>query len=315
MGSVLSSEIADGKQVNPGDTGYTLHKDGVCCETLDDLRQENLALREKTEVLQARALAGSTPTPNPTSNHKTEKQGACTMALGIGMTALPAMFLSFSSGGSKDSASSCPEPNTYVPPGPITCPEPTTPCTPEPTLNTISSPTPNPTSMAAPSWRLVLQYGASAYSPTASASGVVSDDNTGFAKLSDAEINAIVDNDPIFDYYMLTSDGPPNESLFFLRTMNEYVDTNNAMNLASGMLSWMCSESSIESCTWVDRQIGSTTGINLSYNGDDCNRWFTFNVECYNGGSIQYGVRCWASGSTTCGFATRQNVKLYKLSA
>ena len=53
----------------------------------------------------------------------------------------------------------------------------------------------------------MLQYGTSPYVPTASASGVVSSSTAGFAKLSDAEINAIEDDDVTYDYYyMLTSE-------------------------------------------------------------------------------------------------------------
>ena len=63
-----------------------------------------------------------------------------------------------------------------------------------------------PTCTATVTFTLVLQYGTSPYVPTASASGVVSSSTAGFAKLSDAEINAIEDDDVTYDYYMLTSE-------------------------------------------------------------------------------------------------------------
>ena len=54
----------------------------------------------------------------------------------------------------------------------------------------------------------MLQYGTSPYLPTASASGVLSDSTSGFgfAKLSDAAINALEDGDDTYDYFMLTSE-------------------------------------------------------------------------------------------------------------
>jgi hypothetical protein len=53
---------------------------------------------------------------------------------------------------------------------------------------------------------LVLQTGSSPYSPTSGASGIVSESTTGFAKLSDAAINALDDGDAAYDYFKLVDD-------------------------------------------------------------------------------------------------------------
>jgi hypothetical protein len=171
-------------------------------------------------------------------------------------------------------------------------------------------------------WTMVLQYGASAYTPNAGAVGALRESQKQHAKLSDADINALPSGgDGAYDYYKLTSESAHANvaDVLFMRVQGAYDDTSMTL----GFSSWeACTAASIEACTstsWTVAQ-GGTHGIDTYYPSgtNNCDRWFTGyqnSILCYPEQSS--GGRCWATGNTCSvgSHAMRQDVKMYKLTA
>jgi len=171
-----------------------------------------------------------------------------------------------------------------------------------------------------PGWTLVLQYGDSAYQPSAQSVGTLSESQAQFAKLSDAAINALpsVPSTAGYDYYMLTSETATADGFdnIFLRVHGAY----NDLDATLGFTEWeQCTSATFEDCTWESAS-GSTGGIDTYYpdSTNNCDRWFTGyqnSILCYpDQGS---GGRCWAHGNTCSkgSHAIRSDVRMYKKTA
>jgi len=128
------------------------------------------------------------------------------------------------------------------------------------------------------SWRLILQYGSEPYTPVASAVGAVAEGNTGFAKLSDDDINALADFDDVYNYFKFTSSeeqfsGSGALPTMAIRTKLDFQDTKRGMGLVPA--SW-CSGGDVTmgadmfcSGNWAVLNVFDTKPQG------NCERWFT----------------------------------------
>jgi len=169
-------------------------------------------------------------------------------------------------------------------------------------------------------WTMVVQYGNQGYTPTRDASGEPSESNSGFAKLSDAAINALPSGgDAGYDYYMLSSASatPDTRDTIILRVTGAFDDTN----IVYGFSDWqVCNAATFEECTSWSVARGGSHGIDTYYPRatNNCDRWFTGyqnNAWCWPDRSS--GKRCWATGNTCSlgSHAIRTDVKMYKKTA
>jgi len=176
-------------------------------------------------------------------------------------------------------------------------------------------------------WKLVLQYGDSAYTPTAGKVGVVDEsDDSSFAKLSDAEINNLDDGDDTYDYFMLTSEGQgtgndPDVEKLFVRVLDGSFD-DTAHKMGWGENYQFCSKigaTDFSECgTWE-----TSTGRNPhKFDTDDhagrdygCNMWLFDKWDipsCHH--PTDKTKRCFTGGAH-CKFGhhqIRKHFKLYK---
>ena len=163
-------------------------------------------------------------------------------------------------------------------------------------------------------WVKILQY-ADKYTPTAKAVGDLSKSTAdgGFAKLSDAAINAIpADNNGYF-YFKLEDTGDDHQPTLLIRTKIPFNDTASGFGWQTQTTKFeVCNTSDIFSCLWE-----KTSGFNFDTQHaykDDCNRWFADKyktVYCYGVGA---GQRCFNKGLATCNRALRDHVTMYKWS-
>lgn len=181
-------------------------------------------------------------------------------------------------------------------------------------------------------WTLVVQYGTSAYPESTDAVGTLSETGSAFAKLSDADINALPtqSDGTSYTYWKLTSDsatGAGRDTLI-LRTTGSYDDADPSYGWGSDWAVCTDSTQSAHQCTtWstsnptnrVDTLPSKMPDGVTSFHNNDCNRWFTGynNILCYaaNGVASSYDNHCWSLGNScpeAGAHATRLNVKMYK---
>jgi len=140
------------------------------------------------------------------------------------------------------------------------------------------------------SWRLILQYGKEPYTPTIDAVGMVAENNTGFAKLADDDINALVGDEGSYDYFKLTSpveylSGTGHQPTMVFRTSSPFEDTKKGMGLVGEHCrSDVASDPAVDCSQWTGFRLGRFDNL---VGSDNCHRWFTdysATPHCYNGG-------------------------------
>ena len=138
-------------------------------------------------------------------------------------------------------------------------------------------------SLANSPWTLVLQYGDSdsGYPTTSDASGVVDPSTTGFAKLSDAAIVAMSDDDgdSTYDYYRITCDARDTGwgddiTQIFVRVPNGvFQDTERAFG-------WTLTNSSYSTCL-LDDFGDCWWPENTRCPGDNTNEYYAYRFDTY----------------------------------
>jgi len=165
-----------------------------------------------------------------------------------------------------------------------------------------------------------VQYGDDGYNPTSNAAGEPSESHSGFAKLSDAAINALPSSgDAAYDYYMLSSSSatPNVRDTIILRVTGAFDDTN----IVYGFSDWeVCTAATFEECTEWSVARGGSHGIDTYYPSatNNCDRWFTgYQNSAWCWPDQSSGKRCWATGNTCSlgSHAIRTDVKMYKYTA
>jgi hypothetical protein len=170
-------------------------------------------------------------------------------------------------------------------------------------------------------WTLVFQYGTEAAAKNSGAVGTPSESETGAAKLSDADINALPSGgDGAYTYYKLTSDSQTAGVMdsLLLRAAGVYDDTTSAFGLQDGWGICLDSTASVAECTqWWTGSVNNRIDT-ISQHGNDCDRWFTgYNgIFCFgaNGAGHSYDNHCWSHGNSCPlgAHAMRTNLKMYK---
>jgi len=168
-------------------------------------------------------------------------------------------------------------------------------------------------------WTLIVQYASEAYPKNSDAVGVVSDIENHVAKLSDADINALLSGgDAAYDYYMLTSDSDTEgvSDSMIVRTTEVYDDLSSDFGWGSYA---MCldSTSSVADCTqWTTH--GHSRIDTISEDGNDCDRWFSgYNgIMCFGHSDVahSYDEHCFSHGNSCSlgSHAIRTNMRMYK---
>ena len=172
-------------------------------------------------------------------------------------------------------------------------------------------------------WVKVLQY-ADKYKPTPNAAGDLSQPSivSGFAKLSDAAINAIPADKNGYFYYKFHDAGDRGYAITMLaRTRHSFEDT------AWGFGWWgeydLCNGKQISKCEWKPARNGvpqneGHRGIRFDTFGtypNNCDRWFTDHLYKHNKQESCFEVhnssRCFAKG-LGCEGQIRDHVTMYK---
>ena len=160
-------------------------------------------------------------------------------------------------------------------------------------------------------WVKILQY-AQPYTPTANAVGDLSKSTAdgGFAKLSDAAINAIPADNNGYSYFKLEDAGEDPPHTLMVRTKAAFQDTAIAFGWSNNFQ--VCNTDDLETCNWKKGSVGAHFDSEEAY-GNGCDRWFTDHrgQRCY---IVAGSKRCFSQGSS-CGHATRDHVTMYKWSA
>lgn len=166
-------------------------------------------------------------------------------------------------------------------------------------------------------WALIIQYGTEGtYTPTSDAVGVPSENEEGFAKLSDADINALSAGGA-YHYYWLTSDGPNPSVLIRLPSTTPYDDMPISPLSGGEFCLSAPAFTHVNQCTSWGAQ--SNVLDNIAVSGNNCNRWFLgHSRHCYMPASATQ--RCYSHGSSCALYgqphhSPRRNVKVYKFTA
>ena len=166
-----------------------------------------------------------------------------------------------------------------------------------------------------------MQY-ADKYEPTADAAGDLSKSSkeSGFAKLSDAAINAIPADASGYYYYKLEDADDTDQPVIFARTKHSFSDTARGFG-------WLgeydlCDKADVTKCDWKSALVSGVTirGIRFETKGllaQDCRRWFADHSyrhlrpeTCYEFNEGE--PRRFAKGKP-CAGQVRDHVTIYKL--
>ena len=161
------------------------------------------------------------------------------------------------------------------------------------------------------------------YKPTANAVGDLSKPSTvsGFAKLSDAAINAISADRNGYFYFKLEDTGDKDQSVMFVRTKAMFDDTT----VGFGWLGQydLCNTADVVKCNWKHANVHGIFFESEEAFENNCKRWtaeyshgddpkprYSGMVNCYE---VSGTHRCFSKGKS-CYHAPRDHVTIYKWS-
>jgi hypothetical protein len=143
-------------------------------------------------------------------------------------------------------------------------------------------------------WTKILHYLNAAYTPTTAAAGTIAVAGTpAFAKLSDAQINAIggTGASKVYRYQ-----GDKTAQRLYVTSTATYADPARGMGLIGSV---QACEAGTYPCTNAAINAGTTDSLAWGLVGNDCNRYFTDYFaagQCYSTGSTTQ--RCFSAGNT-----------------
>ena len=156
------------------------------------------------------------------------------------------------------------------------------------------------------------------YTPTANAVGDLSKSSTyGFAKLSDAAINAIPADKNGYSYFKLQDEYDEYEpDVLMVRTKMLFTDT--ALGFGWNGNYDLCNTLDLETCRWKSAGVHDKHFETMEAFGDTCGRWFadysntphSWTVNCFEESNKH---RCFTKGAP-CDHANRDHVTMYKWS-
>lgn len=158
----------------------------------------------------------------------------------------------------------------------------------------------------------ILQY-VKSYTPTAKAVGDLSKPSTtaGFAKLSDAAINAMPADKDGYYYFKLVDTGDKHTPAVLVRTKAKFSDTSRAFGWSNKFD--ICITADVAKCAWKKGIGGGRFDTEHAF-GNKCGRWFvdySSAIECYG---VSSKTRCFNKGAP-CGHSVRDHVTMYKWSS
>ena len=161
------------------------------------------------------------------------------------------------------------------------------------------------------------------YTPTANAVGDLSKSSTyGFAKLSDAAINAIPADKNGYFYFKLQDAGDEDQPIMLVRTKALFNDT--AVGFGWEENYDLCNTPDMDTCIWKNAAIYGKHFETEEAFANNCKRWFadysntrhhkfyrfSGTVNCFD---VSNKHRCFSKGYT-CDHAIRDHVTMYKWS-
>ena len=166
-------------------------------------------------------------------------------------------------------------------------------------------------------WVKILRY-ADKYKPTAHAVGNISQPSTvsGFAKLSDAAINAIAADKNGYFYFKLQDAGDEDQPIMLVRTKAQFNDTAVGFGWEDNYD--LCNKPDVDTCGWKHADVRGKYFESEEAFGNNCKRWFadysrgrvSGTVNCFE---VSNEHRCFSKG-WACNHDVRTHVTMYKWS-
>ncbi len=166
-------------------------------------------------------------------------------------------------------------------------------------------------------WTKILHYKDAAYTPNTGAvnpTGISTESTaaiSGFAKLSDAQINAI-GGSGVTKTYRISGDKTTNK--YYTKSNGVWNDTARGFGLAA-VSRQSCRGQTISNCTWYNNSVSwiDTFHEGISPQVDDCDRFFSDHnstINCYKTGSST--MRCFTGGGSCPGsYPIFNNLEVY----